>query len=173
MLEWLTGKKRKDEEKRSVMRKAQDERIQGEQISAMHDFWQEVILTNSERVATIDEFDADSIKTISDLVENNWTWGLQTKNPRQIYSHQLLWGSYYAENPEIYIIFCYPNTDSQGRNVSLGRYSDGVDVLKSRYDLINKIFTSARESRAQRESEEQVSRKGKLNSILRLSNDAS
>lgn len=106
--------------------------------SETNELWVSVIATETSRIASIDEFDGESIDAIYKIAQNQWVSSLITKNRR---GNQWL---YIAgdENPDN-VSFCwkmYPQAHLEQYAINFGHAGEGVEVIKSRYNLVNDIF---------------------------------
>lgn len=171
LLGWMA--KAKDNELKKKDREAQDEAIRAEWLDAWHEFWQRVLDTTTARRASIDEFDTDDIKLMTTIIKEKRLTGL----PRDIIGWRGLhivhiWASEDNENPLFYIAMSGWPLPHSYHTLKIGYYNDGVEVLKSRYDLVDVILRRGHEKVMAYEAEEMERRKQMLDSIQDIVNDA-
>ena len=172
LLGWVS--KAKDNELKKKENAAQDEAIRLEWLNAWCEFWQQVLDTSTERRASTTEFSDSTIELISTIIREKWF----SKLPRNLEGWRSgkklhIYASENHENPLFYLsIGGWPLPHSY-RTLPIGHYSDGVDVLKSRYDLVDTILQRGHEKVMAYEIEEIALRKQMLDSIQDIINDAS
>lgn len=138
VFKWLMERVWKPPNKRALFDQAEQEAVQ-EQNRLNVELWERVLNTTSNRVATIDEFDDISVNGIWNILNHKcisrFNEGRQSPN-------QCFFVSGDTNQDPAFWFKTFRPTGHEQYYILFGYMSDGLTVIKSRYEFVDRLIQS-------------------------------
>lgn len=150
IMDWLTGRKEKEAQRRAEEEHEKTIReLDRKERQKSIDLWTIILSLEHYPEMSLDDLDSSSIESIYDIVNGRWIWELA----RDFVNADQRHNAYESSGETYYDITIYKPHDVGIRTIRFGRLSEGIEVIRGRFEIADRVIRTKRKPETEMKKE--------------------